>query len=427
VTKGCIVFPLVLGAMSLPAQAPAAGAGSSACAGFVNSVVPGACLGEFRHGTLVRKTGSGPTGILTLAHSSADASDTHPGVDLVAGCGSPVYSLADGLVIDVISDNNDPDFKYLGYMVRLKHAATPTGLPLPATQMRQAETLYLHFQDPPKVRRGEFIPQHTQLGSVGQTGAAWGCHTHLEVRHFPGRYMSDRSWNFPLNIYGRGDQTTKKLFKESWTDPVQWLTKLPPQVSAPPETTLELAVKSTSQATPEPTGNYIDAGACPGEGCVYNDTWTIEKSISVHPARGASATSFVLTKGQKVRTVTGVVVSTPGKIKIIHPVRVAGQELVRSGYLDVLTYRGEGFWKVWLNGKLIDSVQLQNVFSSITCQSSDTPCMQRAEATLINGPIWGELEAAPKPDWWVQIKDVSGRLGWVDVPSPTWASIHGDF
>jgi murein DD-endopeptidase MepM/ murein hydrolase activator NlpD len=87
--------------------------------------------------------------------------------------------LADGVVVDTIADSSDPDFAYLGYMVRVKHAATPTGLPLPATQMVETETLYLHMQGPPSVQAG--ILEHAPLGKAGRTGAAWGCHTHLEV------------------------------------------------------------------------------------------------------------------------------------------------------------------------------------------------------------------------------------------------------
>lgn len=399
----------------------------SNCSPIANSVVPSACLGQFRHGTLVKKTGSGADETLELARGPSDATHTHPGVDLVADCGSPVYALADGIVIDTISNSGDPDFVYLGYMVRLKHAATSTGLPLPATQMRQTETVYLHLQDPPLVQLGKVVSEHTRLGSVGRTGAAWGCHTHFEARHFAGRYMSDKSWNSPPNIYGKGDQTGTKLFKENWTDPLKWLATLPPQLSAATEVTLELSVKSTSRPFPEPTTAYTDVGACPGEGCRYNDTCTIESSTPVYSARGATAAGYTLKAGEKVTTLTGAVITRPGKIRIIHPVRISGQDLTLSGYIYLLTYRGEGFWKVWFNGKVIDAVGLQNVVSPMTCKSSDIPCRDKTESRWISGPIWGEMEVAPQPDWWVQIRYASSRVGWIKVTGPTWASINGEF
>jgi len=393
----------------------------------VNAVVPGACLGEFRHGTLVKKVGSGPNEVLEVASSSAEATDTHPGDDLVASCGSPVYTLADGLVVDVISDESDPDFRYLGYMVRIKHAATSTGLPLPAVQMKQTETLYLHLQDPPQVQVGDFAIEHALLGHVGRTGAAWGCHTHFEVRHFPGRYMTDPQWNSPPNIYGRGDQRANKLFKDSWTDPSVWLAKLPTELLSPQESVLELSMNSTSRDYPNSPTSYTDPGACPGEGCRYHDTWTMNVDTPVHPAQGSKTTSFVLKKGQTVTTLTGAVITKPGRIKIIHPIRISGQEQVQAGDLYVLTYRGEGFWKIWLKGKLIDSVALPNVVSAGGCKASDMSCKQKAEARWIAGPIWGVLEVAPQPSWWVQINDAKGRTGWIEVPGPTWASIHGEF
>jgi len=399
----------------------------SGCAGLVNPVVPSACLGEFRHGTLVKKTGSGASEVLELAHGPSDATLTHPGIDLVADCGSPVYALADGVVIDIIADKNDPDFAYLGYMVRLKHAATSTGRPLPATQMHQTETLYLHLQDPPTAQLGRLVSQRSRLGSVGRTGAAWGCHTHLEVRHFAGRYMSDKAWNSPPNIYGKGDQTGSKVFKENWTDPLSWLTTLPPQLAAPAEVILELSVKSTSRPSPQPTTTYTDIGACPGEGCRYSDAWTMEASTPVYPTRGATATSYALKPGEKVTTLTGTVITKPGKIRVIHPVRISGQQLVESGYVYVLTYRGEGFWKVWLNGKLTESVAIRNVVSPMACKPSDASCREKAESRWITGPVWGEMEEPPQPEWWVQIRDASSRVGWIKVTGPTWASINGEF
>jgi len=423
-TVGALILVLSQG-HSLGAQTQPAGAGG--CAEFVNPVVPGACLGPFRHGSLVKKTGAGATEVLELARGPADATDTHPGVDLVASCGSPVYALADGVVIDLISDKDDPDFAYLGYMVRLKHAATSTGLPLPAIQLRPTETLYLHLQDPPTVQLGNFVTEDTQLGYVGRTGAAWGCHTHFEVRHFAGRYMPNPNWNSPPNIYGRGDQTASKLFKENWTNPVPWLMKLPAELSGPLETTLELSVKPTFRPLPKPPGSYTDVGACPGEGCRYGDIWTMAASVPVHTTRGATTTSFVLTKGQKVTTLTGVVITKPGRIRIIHPIRISGQGLVASGYLYILTYRGEGLWKVWLNGELIDSVAIQNIVSPMICKPSEILCKQKAEARWIRGPIWGVMEELPQPDWWVQVKDTAGRIGWIEDTGPTWSSINGEF
>ena len=329
----------------LAAQNQPVSASSPNCRAFTNSVVPGACLGQFKHGTLVRKIGSGANEVLELATGPSGAVLTHPGVDLVADCGSPVYALADGVVVDTIADSSDPDFAYLGYMVRLKHAATSTGLPLPATQMAETETLYLHMQGPPSVPVGSVVLEHSPLGKVGRTGAAWGCHTHFEVRHFSGRYMTDQSWNLPLNIYGKGDQTSGKLFKEKWSNPVPLLSQLPATLEATGPLSLELSVKVTTRDYPPLSSTYTDIGACPGEGCRYGNVWTLDAATPVHPTRGSRQTAFVLPQGQKVTTVTGVVVTKPGRIRILHSILIPGQQPVNSGFLYLLTYRGEGFGK----------------------------------------------------------------------------------
>jgi murein DD-endopeptidase MepM/ murein hydrolase activator NlpD len=378
------VLYLLLLSLPLLSNDHSAIAQSSGCRELANSVVPGACLGQFQHGTLVRKIGSGANEDLELASGPSGAVLTHPGVDLVADCGSPIYALADGVVVDTISDSSDHDFPYLGYMVRLKHAATPTGLPLPATQMVETETLYIHMQDPPSVQVGSVVLERSSLGKVGRTGAAWGCHTHFEVRHFAGRYMTDPSWNSPMNIYGRGDQTSGKLFKEKWSNPVQLLSQLPATLEATGPLSLELSVKATTRDYPPLSSTYTDVGACPGEGCRYGSIWTLDASTPVHPTRGSSQIAFDLPQGQKVTTVTGVVVTKPGRIRILHPIVIPGQHPVSSGVLYVLTYRGEGFWKVWLNGKLIDAVSIPEVLSPIACNASEASCKEKYEAKWIS-------------------------------------------
>jgi murein DD-endopeptidase MepM/ murein hydrolase activator NlpD len=429
-----LVFPaLALSVFALlivkptTAQSQNAQSSSPNCKAVV-AVVPGACLGPFQHGTLVRKTGSGNDEQLNLASNHATGVLlTHSGSDLVADCGTPVYALADGVVVDTISEKTDRDWTYLGYMVRIKHPATATGLPLPSVQMVETETQYLHMQEPPLVQVGNVVLKGTQLGKVGHTGAAWGCHTHFEVRHFSGRYMADPSWNSPRNIYGKGDQTSGKLFKEKWSDPVPLLSKLPETLQATSPLSLEFSVKATIRDAPPLSNSYVDIGACPGEGCRYGSVWTINAATPVHPARGSAQTAFVLSKGQKITTLTGVVVTKPGRIRILHPIVIAGQQPISSGEIYVLTYRGEGFWKVWLNGKLIDAVLIPEVLLPMTCDASDAPCREKFEAKWISGPVMGQMEALPEPVWWIQMKDATGRTGWIQDTGPTWSSVHGDF
>lgn len=182
-----------------------------------NPVVPDGKMGMFQHGTLVTKTA---TGELILASSPSEATHTHAGVDIVANCGTPIYAFADGQVKDLINNEKDKNFNALGYMVLIEHPTSIIG--------KTFYTLYLHMQNPPEVSIGEKVKSSQEIGKVGDTGGAQGCHTHFEIRYFPTRFLEDPNWNDPWNIYGRGDQRSAKQFRENWGDPVVLLSQIRP-------------------------------------------------------------------------------------------------------------------------------------------------------------------------------------------------------
>jgi murein DD-endopeptidase MepM/ murein hydrolase activator NlpD len=173
--------------VAAPGRAAEGGAGALA-------VVPGGRLGEYRHGTY-----------------PSSGNRTHMGVDITAPCGTPVRALEAGTVVDRIPSRSDPDFRSLGYMVILKHPESITG--------RVFYSLYLHLQAPPVP--AEHVARGEELGRVGATGRATGCHLHLEVRYFRDRVSS--LWK---NIYGPGDQRTSRHFRENWEDPVTFAARL---------------------------------------------------------------------------------------------------------------------------------------------------------------------------------------------------------
>jgi murein DD-endopeptidase MepM/ murein hydrolase activator NlpD len=160
----------------------------------IERVVPGGRLGEYRHGTYPSR-----------------GRRTHIGVDVVAPCGTPVRAPEAGTVVDRIRSRSDPDFASLGYMVILEHPASLTG--------RVFYTLYLHLESPPG--RAERVERGEELGRVGATGRATGCHVHLEVRYFRDRVSP--VWR---HIYGPGDQRGSRHFREEWADPVTFLAGL---------------------------------------------------------------------------------------------------------------------------------------------------------------------------------------------------------
>lgn len=160
------------------------------------SVVPNGEPGPFRHGTYP---------------SLGDR--THVGLDILAPCGTPVYPLADGRVVDFITASTDRDWNSLGYMLIVEHPNSLTG--------RVFYTMYLHLQEPPSVIHAATpdVSRDAPIGRVGNTGNTRGtCHLHFEVRYFKERYH--RNWG---NIYGPGDQRNSPVFKSGWEDPILFL------------------------------------------------------------------------------------------------------------------------------------------------------------------------------------------------------------
>lgn len=161
-----------------------------------DEVVIGGQVGTFQHGTY-----------------PSFGDKTHPGVDVIADCGSSVNAWQGGMVIDMISDVNDRNFSSLGYMVMIDHGTL-------AAQSKRTFSLYLHLAEPPKLdgrsklEIGTKVKRGSRIGKVGSTGVATGCHLHFETRHFASRFHPD--W---LNIYGNGDKRRAPEFLSDWTDP----------------------------------------------------------------------------------------------------------------------------------------------------------------------------------------------------------------
>jgi hypothetical protein len=101
---------------------------------------------------------------------------------------------------------------------------------------------------------------------------------------------------------------------------------------------------------------YEDAGACPFEGCAYRE-WIANAAVAIRADRHVTApVAFSLREGEKVAALGGVVVTTrPGRV-------------------------GNG-----------------------ACAGGPRPCV-------------GRVVEPWQFEWWVQIRDASGRIGWTQEP-----------
>jgi len=128
-----------------------------------------------------------------------------------------------------------------------------------------------------------------------------------------------------------------------------------------------------------PPSPFIDKGACPFECCTYLE-WVAKQEISLIDHPDGKRIVAQLHKGEKVQGVTGEVHSIPLRLIAKHDYPNEGVKVGDVVY--VLHPVGEGYWKVWHNGKLVDI--------------DDVPD---------KGPF-------PRYTWWVQIKTAPGAVGW---------------
>lgn len=104
---------------------------------------------------------SSPYGNRGLA--DAGGSNFHRGIDFGAPCGDPIYAASDGVV------------KFAG-----KEAFGGNAILI---QHKDVDSLYVHMSDGSnKVKVGDKVKAGQRISSVGQTGNAYGCHLHFEIR-----------------------------------------------------------------------------------------------------------------------------------------------------------------------------------------------------------------------------------------------------
>ncbi len=166
---------------------------------------------------------------------------------------------------------------------------------------------------------------------------------------------------------------------------------------------LNASVRLQSSADEKPPVPYVDVGACPFEGCFYG-VWTSNNAITTRKERSTTAPiAYKLQRGERVTALTGVVVTIkPGKVLFREPIDLAtdsGPIHVRpEDPLFLLTYRGEGFTKAWFKGKIYDNVDGMSFFNGL-CERDPNRCIGRIVERTVS-------------EWWVQIRNRGGQLGW---------------
>jgi murein DD-endopeptidase MepM/ murein hydrolase activator NlpD len=113
---------------------------------------------------------------VTTPYGTPDGSPRHlphTAVDYGMPVGTPVYAVADGIVITAITgqpDNNFNSSPWSGNTVRIKHTASDGTV---------FHSLYGHLSEV-KVSQNQQVPRGALIGLSGQTGSATGPHLHLQ-------------------------------------------------------------------------------------------------------------------------------------------------------------------------------------------------------------------------------------------------------
>lgn len=149
-------------------------------------------------------------------------------------------------------------------------------------------------------------------------------------------------------------------------------------------------MSSSAAGPPLTNGFYVQQGVCPFEGCVYRQ-WRATASTRLHrePDDTSEVVATVLA-GEVVSALTGEVHISPLSGRVIRSLGEfrAGDTVYR------LSYRGEGTWDVWHNGKVADAYNLD--------YWSNDPVFDF-------GP---NANSASQSTWWVRIQRSNGETGW---------------
>lgn len=133
----------------------------------------------------------------------------------------------------------------------------------------------------------------------------------------------------------------------------------------------------------DPNEIYIDKDVCPGEWCRFGD-WTASKDVPIYATPRSTGPAIAkIGKNQTVKALTGNAYVKPQRYTLSKA--AAGREAIW-----VLTYLGEGYFRVWEKGKL-------------------------RERELGFSPYGQDKFLPYEMEWWVKFELPNGTTGWAEV------------
>ena len=161
------------------------------------------------------------------------------------------------------------------------------------------------------------------------------------------------------------------------------------------------------------------AGECPA-GCRYNTEWTAVRDARAWPGphpeatwTGAGSPAFTIAPGESVRTLTGTVYtlergtarmhqdfSTDASLPSFSPSHKRLITFRADEVVQLLLARGEGVWRIWRDGQVIDA-NLYTVMEDAACKTASSRCA-------------GAIDTKPVTRWWVMVMNAQKQVGWVE-------------
>jgi hypothetical protein len=144
---------------------------------------------------------------------------------------------------------------------------------------------------------------------------------------------------------------------------------------------------------------FRDVGACPFECCTYREWKANKPTVLLKNMSGNSPAVFKVKKGETVQAVDGMVITTKAGIgRALSDTTLDFDDwkknttrkvsIKKGERVLILTPIGEGFYKVWYKGLILQAQMDSSQFKTII---------------------------EPKYVWWVKVKNRKGQSGWTNL------------
>ncbi len=159
------------------------------------------------------------------------------------------------------------------------------------------------------------------------------------------------------------------------------------------------AAENVLRSIDAPAANYIAKGACPFECCRFG-AWTATAPTELLD-RPSGTRIAQLVKGDRVEALTGEVHLQPIPV-LVRLTNPPGLKASAGSIVFLLNYTGEGYGRVWVNGKISDAEQAS---VGEGCRAPGPTC-------------WGEFiragdsQRSTQSEWWIQIRTKDAKVGW---------------